>query len=44
MSSKVKDSEEVVPQLRNMQDIRKLNSSTSFPIYDWIEYNRAHPS
>ena len=44
MSSKVKDSEEVVLQLRNMQDIRKLNSSTSFPIYDWIEYNRAHPS
>ena len=44
MSSKIKHSEEVVPQLRNMQDIRKLDSSTTLPSYDWVKYHSAHPS
>ena len=44
MASKIKDSKEVVLQLRNMQDIRKFNSSTTFLIYDWVKYHSAHPS
>ena len=42
--SKIYDSQEVVLQLRDMQNIQKLNSSTLFPIYDWIKYHRAHLS